>query len=1070
MSVKRIFLFKLAKPDHRQQLVVDSGFRCHLTSFARTTAAAPSGFVTRLRKFLRTRRVTGVRQVGTDRILEFQFSDGQYHLFLEFYAAGNVVLTDNEFKVIAVLRNVHEGAEHEHLRMGTQYNLSERQNINGIPPLSAQRVKDGLQRFLDRPSNTQNVSSRKIRKKEGDNLRKALAGSITEFPPIFLDHALRLTGFDISLSPEEVLQNENLIDRVLKSIEEAYRTTSEIMSTEKPVGYIIGKPMNLSRSQTESKEKVQPDTLQSQVMYNDFHPFRPKQAETDPEAVILEFEGFNRTVDEFFSSIEGQKLESRLQEKKETARRKMEHARQDQEKRLGGLQQVQELSVRKAQAIEANLDRVEEATAAVNGLIAQGMDWIEIEKLIEIEKNRSNPVAEIIKLPLKLQENTVALMLGEWEVQDDEQEGDSTESEPSDSDEEGSSKQDTVNRKKPNEAQKQEDKRLAVDIDLALSAWSNARDYYDQRRTAAAKEQKTIQAATRALKSQQQKADADLKRALKQEKQVLRPVRQPFWFEKFTWFLSSDGYLVVGGRDAQQRDTLYTRYMKKGDVFIHADLDGAIPLIVKNKAGMTDAPIPPTTLSQAGNLSVATSSTWDSKAMMSAWWVKAEAVTKKVLTGDHLGPGKFAIKTEKNFLPPAQLLLGLAVLFQISEDSKARHTKHRVPNDARITEPDQPSAENDGDTNKIAGEETAENEAEEDADGHDIESESEPEEEIEVPSSNPLQSQWMSANPPHPEDTPLAGEDISGSEASSEVEDMQEAQADVDQPRDSHAAGENPNPAPTGSQVSETQIASPHNFHNTSTKPSSDSQGPRPKPHNQQKPPETKSTMPVRGKKGKRKKIASKYADQDEEDRVEAMRLLGSAAGQEKAREEAAAKEARERELEAQRQRRREQHERAQRREADRERKAAMEDGGGDGEDEGEAPAVNVDLETLVGTPLPGDEIQLAVPVCAPWSALGRYKYKAKLQPGTTKKGKAVREVWGKWAADGQDKKKLDASASDTEKVWPREAELIKAWNEAEVFGVVPVGKVRVMMAGASGTGGKDAKKSGRGGRGGKRK
>ncbi len=82
----RILLFKFAKPDDKKFLLVDAGLRCHLTDFARTTAAMPSAFVARLRKFLKTRRVTAIVQVGTDRILEFRFSDGRYRLFLEFFA------------------------------------------------------------------------------------------------------------------------------------------------------------------------------------------------------------------------------------------------------------------------------------------------------------------------------------------------------------------------------------------------------------------------------------------------------------------------------------------------------------------------------------------------------------------------------------------------------------------------------------------------------------------------------------------------------------------------------------------------------------------------------------------------------------------------------------------------------------------------------------------------------------------------------------------------------------------------------------------------------------------------
>ena len=89
-------MIKFHKPDHREQLLIDSGFRCHLTEYARTTAAAPSAFVAKLRKYLKTRRVTSVSQVGTDRILEFQFSDGLYRLYLEFYAGGNIVLTDGD--------------------------------------------------------------------------------------------------------------------------------------------------------------------------------------------------------------------------------------------------------------------------------------------------------------------------------------------------------------------------------------------------------------------------------------------------------------------------------------------------------------------------------------------------------------------------------------------------------------------------------------------------------------------------------------------------------------------------------------------------------------------------------------------------------------------------------------------------------------------------------------------------------------------------------------------------------------------------------------------------------------
>lgn len=40
--------------------------------------------------------------------------------------------------------------------------------------------------------------------------------------------------------------------------------------------------------------------------------------------------------------------------------------------------------------------------------------------------------------------------------------------------------------------------------------------------------------------------------------------RKIYWFEKFIWFISSENYLVIGGRDRQQNETLVKRYLKKG--------------------------------------------------------------------------------------------------------------------------------------------------------------------------------------------------------------------------------------------------------------------------------------------------------------------------------------------------------------------------------------------------------------------------------------------------------------------------------------------------------------------------
>lgn len=1075
---QRIFLIKFHKPDHREQLLIDSGFRCHLTEYARTTAAAPSGFVAKLRKYLKTRRVTFVSQVGTDRILEFQFSDGLYRLYLEFYAGGNIVLTDGDLNILALLRNVEEGEEHEKLRVGLQYNLSLRQNYGGVPELTKERIRQGLQKAVDRQQAQPEATGKKAKKAGKDALRKALATSITELPPLLVDHALHVANYDSTLKPDQVLADDGLLDQLLTVLQDALRITKEITEPDQVKGYILAKPNPAAPSTEED------GTEKGRLLYDDFHPFRPAQFEnTDIE--FIEFDTFGKAVDDFFSSIEGQKLESKLQEREAHAKKKLEKARKEHEERIGGLQKAQELDFRKAEAILANVHRVTEATEAINGLITQGMDWVDIGRLIEREQTAGNPVAQLIKLPLKLQENTITLLLDEntWsEGQDDEDEGNDTSSVSEDTDDEGGS-----DKKKAAPVKVAAQPKLSIDIDLALSAWANSTEYFDSKKNAASKEERTLLASERALKSHEKKVAEDLKKGLKQEKEVLRPVRKQQWFEKYIYFISSDGYLVLGGKDAQQNEIIYRRYLRKGDVYVHSDLKGSVPMIIKNNPNTPDAPIPPSTLSQAGNLSVCTSEAWDSKAVMSAWWVLADGVTKTGQTGEFLPPGIFNIKGKKEYLPPAQLIVGLGVMFEISEDSKARHHKHRVQGgvlapttaeeEAKLAQEKRAKdADSDGDDEFPDAKMASDSEEEFPDAKMDDSDESEAESDADAP-ANPLQSKTADQkadsedeeeNAPSPQSEPATA----GSEndiASTENKDKSEGKSGIRhlsaRERRLMRKGQLPDATP-GSAANEEDD-------------DGHSAGDESKPATRAPPTVTtqatkNSSAPLpRGKRGKAKKLATKYAAQDEEDRALAMRLLGSKSGQVAA--EDAANEARKKEEEAaaNKQRRREQHQRAQDKgkAAEEARRAALENDD-EGEDDEQLKSNLLNLDAFTGRPLPGDTILSAIPVAAPWAALATYKYKAKIQPGSTKRGKAVKEIMSIWDNAGKDPKILDKHSADVERIWPKEIELIRGWKEPEVVSVLPVAKVRVMIAGGrrgAAAAAAKGKKSARGGRGSKK-
>lgn len=1070
-------------------------------------------FVARLRKYLRTRRVTSVSQIGTDRVIEIQFSDGQYRLFLEFYAGGNIVLADKDLTILSLFRIVAEGADQEELRVGLKYSLSNRQNFDIVPSLSKERVRDGLQHFVDKAEVDGMTSAKKSKKKPGDALRRALVISLGEFPPTLIDHALKVVAFDPVTTIEQVLLDDALLDSLMIVLAEAESVVEKIMKSANPKGYIISKRIKSKGPEGGVKcvSKLSQGEGYETLLYEDFHPFRPQQYEENPEVAILEFDGFNTTVDTFFSSVEAQKLESRLTEREEHARNRLEAARLDHQKRLGKLHQVQEMHVRKAQAIEANLRGVQEAVAAINGLIAQGMDWVEIARLIEVEQAKHNVVAELIELPLKLYENSVTLALTEPKFDDEEDfEGNETGSDISNSEAE------LVEGRISSKAFKESEDKLLVDIDLALSPWSNARQYYEQKKTAAAKEQRTLLSSSKALKSTEKKISADLKKGMKQEKQILRPVRQQLWFEKFFFFISSDGYLVLAGKDAQQSDILYKRHLVRGDIYVHADLQGAKPVFIKNRYGRPDDLIPPSTLSQAGVLTVATSSAWESKALMPAWWVRAEQVTKMTLTGDYLASGEFSIREPKSFLPPAHLMLGFGLFFRVSEEGKIRHLKHRVRDDCNASPiHNNLSDEIINDTNVLQESvdeikfekgpygqiepSTIQSDSKreyEDSSAAGTASQSYGRGDSDLCDSNAKDFHLLRPNPLNDDNhhsfkagdaSTAAGEALDSKTFSSKLigEDKQSKYKDGSHlpQRGKGEYGRRSSSIADDDEISDQagfpKIDHESNIVDTTDAPNPPASVPIPTSFTSVS---SKKVPPVRGKRGKIKKIKGKYANQDDEDRAFALRLLGSAVAIEKIEEDATAKLSQERHRATQNQRRSEQHALASElgKKEEEIRKIKFEERNQAPEDEA---GESIDMDTLVGKPLPGDEILDMLVVCGPWDALGgKCKWRAKLQPGATKKGKVVREILGNWlslVAEREKRKNFSTSQGDAEtateeRTESRESELLMGIKEQEVVGVVPVSNCRVVM-GTLGVGGSKAKGGGnvskgqRGGRGSKK-
>ena len=123
-----------------------------------------------------------------------------------------------------------------------------------------------------------------------------------------------------------------------------------------------------------------------------------------------------------------------------------------------------------------------------------------------------------------------------------------------------------------------------------------------------------------------------------------------FWFERYRWFISSDGNIVIGGKDVKTNEMVVKKYLKEGDRYAHADIQGAASIIIKSKGvdgkllDVSDA-----TLEEACIFAASFSKAWKQFAEAQAYWVLPEQVSKAAQSGEFVPKGAFIIRGKRNY-------------------------------------------------------------------------------------------------------------------------------------------------------------------------------------------------------------------------------------------------------------------------------------------------------------------------------------------------------------------------------------------------------------------------------------
>jgi predicted ribosome quality control (RQC) complex YloA/Tae2 family protein len=123
-----------------------------------------------------------------------------------------------------------------------------------------------------------------------------------------------------------------------------------------------------------------------------------------------------------------------------------------------------------------------------------------------------------------------------------------------------------------------------------------------------------------------------------------------FWFEKFRWFISSDRNIVIAGKDAKTNEFLVKKYLKQGDRYAHADVQGAPSVVIKNKSlDDEELVISDKTLEEACIFAASYSKAWKQFAEAQVYWVLPEQVSKTPQSGEFVPKGAFIIRGKRNY-------------------------------------------------------------------------------------------------------------------------------------------------------------------------------------------------------------------------------------------------------------------------------------------------------------------------------------------------------------------------------------------------------------------------------------
>jgi predicted ribosome quality control (RQC) complex YloA/Tae2 family protein len=141
---------------------------------------------------------------------------------------------------------------------------------------------------------------------------------------------------------------------------------------------------------------------------------------------------------------------------------------------------------------------------------------------------------------------------------------------------------------------------------------------------------------------------------------LVTEIRKKSWYERYRWFFTSDGFLVIGGRDAASNSAVVRKHLGKNDKIFHGDIHGSPFFILKDAKDAPD-----TSMNEVAHATVCFSRAWkEGMYGVSAYWVNPDQIKKSAPSGEFLPKGSFTIEGQRNFINSANLKLAVGIIPQ----------------------------------------------------------------------------------------------------------------------------------------------------------------------------------------------------------------------------------------------------------------------------------------------------------------------------------------------------------------------------------------------------------------------